>query len=46
MYVIDGILITAVLSILAARLPYRPMVRFSRCSFPFSGLTQGVIYSN
>lgn len=33
--VLDGILITAVLSVLAARLPYRPLVRFLALFVPF-----------
>jgi hypothetical protein len=39
--VIDGILITALLSVLAARLPYRPLVRFLAIFVPFFWINAG-----
>jgi hypothetical protein len=39
--IIDGILITAVLSVLAARLPYRPLVRFLAMFVPFFWIDTG-----
>ncbi len=39
--IIDGILITALLSVLAARLPYRPLVRFLAIFVPFFWINAG-----